>query len=155
MASSDAELIAEARIQTGYGTRTLDANDFGSVLSIAKRHIRTRRAIEVTWDESDWYDNEYREEALFWFSCLFAKVSTGELDAQDIQVGAVDAKSLLAKGNKQVTEWYRKAEQALKSVEPGDNTDAGYGHGIRSGGREDRLYGEDAEEADDGGEVSL
>jgi hypothetical protein len=154
MASSDDMLIAEARIQTGYvSQRSLDDEAFRSALSIAKRHIRTRKVIEQEWAEDDWYDNQYREEALFWYACLFAKVATGELDAQDLQVGAVDAKSLLAKDNNSVTEWYRNAEKALKNVRPGENTEAGYGFGIRGAVREDRVYGEESDEVGDGTDV--
>ncbi|WP_372611627.1 hypothetical protein [Halomonas sp.] len=145
MASSDDELLGEARIQTGYSTRTLDDSEFLGVLSIAKRHIRTRKAIEEVWSEDDWYANQYREEALFWFTCLFSKVATGELDSQTLQVGAVDAKSLLAKENDDVTTWFRNARTALKSVEPGENTESGFGHGIGGVSREDRLYGDEGD----------
>lgn len=141
MASSDVELLQEIRFQTGYLTdAVLDDTAFESVMSVARRHIRTRKAIEQEWTEADWYDNQYREEALFWFSCLFAKVATGELDAQTFQVGAIDSKSLLGSDDGEVTAWYRNAERALGAVEPGEQTNSGYGFGIGRPAREDRRY---------------
>ena len=153
MASSDAELLPQLRIQTGYSERVLSADDFSAVIEVARRHIRTRKAIEQTWVESDWYDNEYREEALFWWTCLFAKVATGELDAQTLQVGAVDSKQLLAKEKKEVTTWYRNAERALGAIEPGEQTDSGYGFGIGGPVRADRTYTYEDNTRDGSGEV--
>lgn len=151
MASSDAELLPQLRIQTGYSARVLDDTDFGAVMDVARRHIRTRKGIEQTWEEADWYSNEYREEALFWWTCLFAKVATGELDAQTLQVGAVDAKQLLAKEKKEVTTWYRNAERALGAMEPGSQTASGYGFGIGGPSRDNRVYGDDADETSGSG----
>lgn len=150
MASSDADLLPQLRIQTGYSTRVLDDTEFGAVMDVARRHIRTRKGIEADWQESDWYSNEYREEALFWWTCLFAKVATGDLDAQTLQVGAVDAKALLAKEDDEVTTWYRNAETALRNIEPGTKVQSGYGFGIGGPSREDRVYG-----GDDTDEVTL
>lgn len=145
MAANDTDLIGELRILTGYSTRVLPKGDFESVLDMARRHIRTRKQIEADWLEADWYENQYREEALFWFSALFSKVATGELDSQTIQVGAIDSRELLAKGNNDVTTWYRHAQQALGNVEPGTDSRTGYGHGSTRVIREDRVYDEDEE----------
>ncbi|UBF22381.1 hypothetical protein HCTV-15_gp14 [Haloarcula virus HCTV-15] len=140
MASSDADLLPQVRIQTGYSARVLDNDTFSAVMDVARRHIRTRKGIEQEWTEADWYDNEYREEALFWWTCLFAKVATGELDSQTLQVGAVDSRQLLAKEKGEVTTWFRNAERALGAVEPGQQTDSGYGFGIGAPRRDDRRY---------------
>lgn len=150
MATTDVDLIAEVRVITGHGTLTLDDTEYQAVVSMAKRHIRTRKGIVQSWSESDWYAEDAREEALFWFTALFSKVATGELDAQTLQVGAVDARELLAKGNHQVTTWYRNAEQALGHVEPGKDAGTTMRHAQVT--REDRLYGEDDEST---GDISL
>ena len=151
MATTDAELISELRIITGHNAAVLDDTEMASVLSTAKRHIRVKRSITASWNEADWYENENREEALFWFAALFSKVATGELDAQSLQIGAIDEKELLAKGNNDVTTWYRNARSALGGIEPGQGSDAGYGFGISAPEREDRVYGTE----DAGSDVTL
>jgi hypothetical protein len=131
MASSDPELKQEVQDLAGYVSDT--------VLTRAKRHIRTEKGI--TDSNFDWYASIYREEALFWWSCLFAKVATGELDAQNVQVGAIDVDSLLANDKGEVTTWFRQASQALQNIDTGG--DYNYGFGISSPTRDDRVYGGD------------
>lgn len=143
MASSDHDLMNEVRGLTGHDEATLDQEELTQVLSRAKRHIRNRRSLG---SDTDWYTEPQREEALFWATCLFSKVATGELDSQDISVGAIDANTLLAKDGEQVTVWYRNMEKALRQVNP----EAAFGH-ITT---ERRTYEPDDDDGGSGG-VSL
>lgn len=116
MVTTETELKADVREMTGYTSeQVLSTDGLDTAYRRAKRHIRIEKSYEA---DLDWFDVEFpeREEALFWFTCLFAKVQTGELDSQDLQVGAVDTNSLLAKDNDSVTMWYRNASGALKSL---------------------------------------
>jgi hypothetical protein len=131
MATDDSSLKTEVEEFAGHVSDT--------VLSRAKRHIRAKKSIED--DSFDWYSSVYREEALFWWTCLFAKVSTGELDSQSIAVGAIDVDTLLAKDDEEVTQWFRKANSAMRNIDTGG--DHPHGTGITSPTREDREYGGD------------
>lgn len=144
MASNDNTLQSEVRVFTSHSVATLTADDMDTVFKRAKRHIRSRLNLEPTYD---FYQNDKREEALFWFACLFSKVSVGQLDAQTVQVSAVDAETLLAKDDDEVTTWYRNAERALNSIKP-DGEDNVRGMGITSPTRDGRVYGEDGDSSD-------
>jgi len=140
VASNQTELIDELRLFTGYGTGVLDDTEFGTVIDRAAQHVSIVKDIS---DESfDFYASQDREEALFWFSCLFAKVAVKELDAQTIQVGSIDLRSLLAKDHNDATTWFRNAQAALRALD--SNGDAAFGVGIGSVTRKDRVYGKNA-----------
>lgn len=125
MATDDTELEQEVRDFTDVYSDRVDSEAFSTVLNDAKRHIKLRRSIDE--DQVDWYGDPAQEEALNWTTKLFLKVATGELDAQDAQAGAIDAESLLAKNDNEVTVWYRNSERAINSIQLGD-TYASFGH---------------------------
>jgi hypothetical protein len=85
----------------------------------AERHIRIEKALSPSYN---FYDPEREplaaQDALFWYTCLFAKTQTGELDSQDFQAGAISEDTLLAKAGDDVTTWFRKARNALNAVKP-------------------------------------
>lgn len=78
-----------------------------------------------------------QEEALNWATKLFLKVAAGELDAQTIQVGAIDHDTLLAKDDNDVTVWFRNMEKAIRNINP----ETSFGHVST----ERHVYGPDAE----------
>lgn len=132
--ASETELKAEFRVITGYSTAAMPDSDLDAVISRAQKHIRSKKGLQAG---TDWYADVNREEALFWFTCLFAKVATGELDAQTVQVGAIDVDTLLANDDGDVTTWYRNAVGALRALEPGATA------GITAPTRDNRVYGGD------------
>ena len=137
MATSDTEIEAEVRAFTHYDEAVISPSDFQTVISRAKSFIVNRRSLEDI--EVDWYGNPRAEEALYWGVCFFAKVSTGELDGQNIAAGAIDLDTLLAKEDDEFTTWFRNALNASRSLNPtGD-------FGIRGNARTDvggdREYG--------------
>jgi hypothetical protein len=135
--SNDTTLKEEVRVITGYDTITLSSDELDTVLKRAKRHIRTRKDLEQSFD---FYAEASREEALFWWTCLFAKVSAGELDSQSINVAAVDVDTLLAKDDDEITQWYRSAMLAMRSMTPAGEDYPGE-TGITSPQRDGREYG--------------
>jgi len=117
---AEQDLKADVRQQTGYTNEaTLSTDALDTAYRNAKRHIRVRNGLPRESDFT-WFDQDYpaREEALYWWTCLFAKVQTGELDAQDLQVGAVETDQLLAKDDNEVTQWFRNARTAMRAVNP-------------------------------------
>lgn len=118
MISNESELKDDVREMTGYKSAlVLSDSGLDTAFRNAKRHIRLKRSLGLNYD---WFaeENQKAVEALFWFTCLFCKVQTGELDSQGLQAGAVDANSLLAKNNNEVTTWYRNADSALSAINP-------------------------------------
>jgi hypothetical protein len=116
MVSNETELKDDVRELTGYtSTKVLTTDGLDTAYRTAQRHIRVKKALDsgVDWFNSD---KPARQEALFWFTSLFSKVKTGELDSQDLQAGAVDQSALLAKDDDSVTTWYRNAMSALESL---------------------------------------
>lgn len=116
MVSNETELKDDVREMTGYTSVKVLSNDgLDTAYRSAKRHIRVRKSLAADYD---WFnsDNPESVEALFWFTCLFCKVQTGELDSQGLQAGAIDSNELLAKADDDVTTWYRNANSAMKSL---------------------------------------
>lgn len=138
MATSDQELESEVRGFTDVGEAIVSSEDFETVLSDAKRHIKLRRSLNE--EEIDWYGDDAQQEALNWASKLFLKVAAGELDSQTIQVGAIDHNTLLAKDDNSATVWFRKMESAIARIKPETS------FGVRSSER--RTYGTSDGEVD-------
>lgn len=118
MISTETELKDDVREMTGYkSVGVLSADGLDTAYRTAQRHIRVRKSLDADYD---WFgpENPQSREALFWWTCLFAKVQTGELDSQKVQVGAINVKTLLAKSDDDVTTWYRNAQSAMRSINP-------------------------------------
>lgn len=116
MIANETELKAEVREMTGYKTANILSDDgLDTAYTAAQRHIRVQKNLDPSFS---WFGSEKAQatDALFWYTCLFAKVQTGELDSQDLQVGAVNSSALLAKDNHDVTTWYRNAKDAVRAL---------------------------------------
>jgi len=107
------EFRLEFRVITDYSEDELSNAEFEAVMNRAEKHIRAEKS--GLDEEFDLLSDAQAEEALFWFTCLFAKVATGELDSQTVQVGAIDSDTLLAKADDDVTEWFRNARGAMRN----------------------------------------
>lgn len=116
MISNETDLKDDVRQLTGYtSTNVLSTDGLDTSYRTAKRHIRIEKSFDSDYD---WFGDDKPEsvDALFWFTCLFTKIQTGELDSQDLQIGAIDQKTLLAKGDGEVTTWFRNANSALRAL---------------------------------------
>ncbi|QIR31181.1 hypothetical protein M1M18_gp119 [Halorubrum virus Serpecor1] len=143
MATDDTTLKTEVRAFTGIEVSRISDEEMDAVLSDAKRHIQLRTSLRD--EEVDWYGDPAQEEALNWATKLFLKVAAGELDAQTVQVGAIDNKALLAKRNNETTVWYRNMENAIRRI---TKPVASFGHVNVS--RDDREYGGDDSDENEG-----
>jgi hypothetical protein len=135
MASSDVELQDEVRNHLGFNEHTLSESELRTNLSRAKSWIASRKASLALPQDVVWYgENQAREEALFWTTCLFSKMTTGEVDSPSTSVGNINVGTLGA----DETELYRKSKEALSNI--GDNTS---GFGITTLDGDIRGYEED------------
>ena len=148
MFSDETELKSEVREMTGYtSVKVLSDDGLDTAYRNAKRHISIRKSLaaDYVWFESD---KGAAQDALYWWTCLFCKVQTGELDAQDLQAGAVDKSVLLAKSDDEVTMWYRQASGALESIKASSIIRS------TSPARTDREYVEDTFDDQSGGSTT-
>ena len=130
---NDQELEEAVRDFTCIEEAVVGEEEFQTVLSDAKRHIKVRRSLFE--EEIDWYGDDAQNEALNWATKLFLKVSAGDLDSAEVNVGNINETSLQAKNDNSYTVWYRNMESALRNVKPSTS------YGIRSNER--RTYGDD------------
>ena len=115
MFADETELKKDVREMTGYPAEVLSDDGLDAAYRNARRHIEIKKSLA---EDYVWFrpDNPAAQDALYWWTCLFSKVQTGELDSQGLQAGAVDQDTLLAKEGDDVTMWYRQASSALQSV---------------------------------------
>lgn len=150
---STQKLKADVREITGYTDGVvLTDSALGTAYDNAKRHLRVTVGLDAN---TNWFDPDEpaREDALYWWTVLFAKLAVGDLDAQDLQIGAVDSQSLLAKDNDSVTQWFRNARNAQQSLSAAEGMAYGHRHETL---REDRTYGgNDSGAGDDGLDTNI
>jgi len=118
MIDTETNLKAQVREFTGYQSELqLSSDGLDTAFDRAKSHAVTERSIGPDFE---WFNTEFpqRQEVLFWFTCLFTKVETGELDSQDLQIGAIDQGELRSNDDGNQIFWYDKATSALESLQP-------------------------------------
>lgn len=83
MAVDDDTLMAEVRSLTDYDSTLISDGDLLSLVELAKTELQA----EVSEPTLDFYNgNQHAERALFWLTCLFTKVKSGEIDAPDLSI---------------------------------------------------------------------
>jgi hypothetical protein len=88
MATTDAEMVDEVRALTDYPEGVMSDSDIQTLIDIGKSELRAR------FDNAnfDFYnDSQYAERALFWFTCIAAKVKAGEIAGINITVDDIEA----------------------------------------------------------------
>lgn len=112
MFTDETDLKNEVRQFTGYtSTKVLSNDGLDTAYRNAQRRIRREKSLDVDYI---WFntDNLAAQDALYYWTCLHAKIETGELDSQAIQAGAVDLNTL----SSEETSWYRDARRAMQAV---------------------------------------
>lgn len=88
MATSDTELIAEARGLTDYDQTVLSDSEFQEIVDICKEELRADFG-DPTYS---FYSGDLNvDRTLFWFVCIGAKIRTGEIGGLNITTGDVEA----------------------------------------------------------------
>lgn len=139
MTSNDIELQEEIISFGQYEIEELDHEDLQTVIERAKSHLE----VELDIDPASWYSNRVHEEALFWTAMLFSKVSTEQLDARAMSVGAIEESSLLAADDDTVTTWYRNYQSSVDALSEEVNAQSyGARKTARTGEDGNRRYGD-------------
>lgn len=91
MATTDAELISEARVMTGYTDGSvISDSDFQDLVNVCKEELRDDFGVS---DYSFFSGDLSADRALFWFLCIAAKIHTGEIGGMNISTGDVEAQN--------------------------------------------------------------
>lgn len=135
------QVKSDVRVFTDHSTDRVSESELDTVVERAMKHVKSRKDIP---DEFDLLGDSNGEEAVFWFSCLFSKIKTGELDAQTLQIGAIDVDALLAEEDDEVVTWLRNARLALRSLNVSDDDGVAFGAGITAPSRGEEV-GSDSE----------
>lgn len=131
MAIDDTTLKTEVRAITNYDTTILPDPDLQEVVEIAKRELYA----DLGDDSLDLYGSLNSERALFWLTCIFCKVKSGELDGISFNIGELDVDTY--NPNRNVGIWMNNFWKHYRGIEGG----APVAH--TKSNRPDRDYGFD------------
>lgn len=129
MASTENELIDEARALTNYGPDIISDGKFQELVDVAKEELYAE--LGDTNFSFFGQDTQNADRALFWLVCLFSKVRTGEIDGIDLSIGDLRAESL--SGDDAI--WRRQFVRRLNSISGAS------GFGRVDVARDNRTYG--------------
>jgi hypothetical protein len=114
MATSDSELITEARALTDYEQMILSDSEFQKLVDVGKEELRAEYGDPDTFP--GFYAGDLNlDRALFWFVCIAAKVKAGEIASVDISVSDLDASQ--PAGDHQY--WFRNFSKRLAAFSRG------------------------------------
>jgi len=88
MATTDTELITEARAITDYDTSILSDAEMQELVDIGKEEIELEYPLTDDLFPGFYNGDLEIDRALFWFVCVAAKVKVGELGGLDINAGS-------------------------------------------------------------------
>ncbi|MFC6953777.1 hypothetical protein [Halorubellus litoreus] len=134
MATNDYELVLEVQNLTEYDDEIIEIPVMLELVELAKREIRAKAGII---DLEFFGTNDlYAERALFWLTCLFAKIKMGELENVHMSIGDIEQRTLRAdEDGEDAVVWKQEFQDYMARVQPSENL-----FGIRSVGRSDRTY---------------
>ncbi|OYR54903.1 hypothetical protein [Halorubrum halodurans] len=131
MAVDDNTLKAEVRALTDYGVTIISDDDLQEVVDLSKRELLA----DIGTQEVDLYDDLNAERALFWLSCIFLKVKSGEIYAPSFSISELSVRqSNFTERHGIWMDNFRKHYRAM---------DGGAPVGHTKSNRPDRAYGFD------------
>ena len=89
MAIDDTTLKAEVRAITDYDAVVLDDSGLQELVDLTKREIESNKINE----DIDFYSDIQAERTLFWLTCIFAQIKTGEIDGGSFSISELDVSS--------------------------------------------------------------
>lgn len=133
MASSDSDIIAEARAFTDYDTTIFSDSEIQAIVDIGKEEIRAELGDpSFTFYREGETNTHDADRALFWFTCLGLKVRAGEIASANLTVGSLRSTSY---SNSKHRLWFQNLEKRLRSA-------SGSSAGHVQVSRDNRTYGE-------------
>lgn len=129
MANNKSDLIAEARSLTDYDSSLISDSDFGDLVDIGQEEIQAETGVDnqISFFGSDTLQ---QDRALFWLTCLFAKIKAGEVGASNFSIADLESEPL----DDQSNVWMSHFKKRLGAVEDAR------GFGQTSLSRTDRSY---------------
>lgn len=138
MATTDSELIAEARALTNYTQSMLSDSTFQELVDIGKEELRAEMdKPNFSFYQTGGEHTLQADRALFWFTCIAAKIKGGEIGGIDIDLGDISTNQ---PDEEEYAVWFSQFRKRLDAAVASE-TDTG-GPGQTSLQRDDRTYGD-------------
>jgi hypothetical protein len=132
MATNESELIEEVRALTGYDQSIMTDATMQELVNIGKEELGR----EFSEDFPGFFGgNTDADRALFWFTCIAAKVRAGEIAGVNISVGSIRATSY---SNSKYAFWFDNFQKRMESAYGGKPVN------LQSLERDNRSYGDNA-----------
>lgn len=113
MATNQSELIDEVRTLTNYTASLISDSEMGNLVDLAKEELKSEvpaASRPVSYFGSDTHE---QDRALFWLSCLFAKIRAGEIGAATFTVDELRSNPL----DNQSNFWFMMFQSRLGQME--------------------------------------
>jgi hypothetical protein len=86
MATDDGTLVAEVRALTDYDETIMSDLELLALVDVAKEEIKA----DVDDTTITFYSGDQKaDRALFWLTCLFAKIKLGEIEAPNVSISSL------------------------------------------------------------------
>lgn len=104
-------LIEEARAITDYDSNIYTDSEFQELVDIGREEIRAETGSpELSFYTSDTFQ---ATRALFWFTCIAAKVRAGEIAGVNLTVESIEAAQ---PGNENYAYWFRNFGKRIRAA---------------------------------------
>lgn len=138
MATSDTELVQEARAITDYDASILSDSEFHSLVRIGKEEIRAEfDSPNFSFYQTGEEHTLQADRALFWFTCIAAKIRAGEIAGLDIDIGQIRTSQ---PDQERYQPWFRQLNKRLNAATSKHSEASGISQ--QAPQRDDRQYGE-------------
>jgi hypothetical protein len=132
MATTDSELITEVRALTDYPQEVISDSEMQELVDIGKQELQAR----FNQPGYAFYTGDHSaDRALFWFTCIAAKVKAGEIAGVNLEVGDIAAQSPAAT---HYDYWFEAFQERLNEAINEVSGYAGPAHKLIE--RDDRNY---------------
>jgi len=136
MASNDDELVEEVRALTDYDEHVMSTGQLMNLVDLGKQQLESYLGTSpIDFYASDRGDSQ---RALFWFTCIAAKVAGGEIAGINLQLESIRTQN---PANIHYDYWFDNFRQTLRAAEgEGDSGNPSAASRVLS--RTDRSYGQ-------------
>jgi hypothetical protein len=135
MADSDADIIDEARALTDYDEGLISDSTFQQLVDIGKEELEEEFSTQAEPFVGFYNGNQAADRALFWFTCIAAKVRAGEIAGVNLTVGSIRATSY---SNSKFDFWFDNFNQKFEEATGGKPSR------LQNLSRDNRTYGDNA-----------
>jgi hypothetical protein len=152
MAGDITSLVEEVRSLTEYDEAVFSSAELTELVELAQQEIQA----DVDDPNLEFFadGNHAAERALFWLTCIFAKVRAGEIEAPNVSISSLRIRQ--ASATERHGLWFARFEKNLSKIVPSGAEATSFPMGIASIQRADeRTYGYGDRSSSTGGDGLL